>query len=461
MKLAAWLFASLMAFACGVASAYGTVSHAPGGSSCVAEWADSIGGVYSQGDPFVGYAARLGAQNYGGSPNWTCSPSASSAQTVTCSSGQSVTTPPINFFCTSANPYGGQFYGRFYYRGAVVPTPPACPSNSTSAAGVCTCNPNFKSAGAECVPYTCGALGSTVSSNTTTRYDMPASGTTICFDGCTATPEWQYGTGSNRWATGPWYSTGGVCEGSTVATGGAEPAPAPAPAGSAPQSNADCDPGWCWGTAAGLAACVRCPTTVTDVTSTSSTSASGVTTSGPSTTVRTTQNPDGSSTTTTTTTNPDGSTTTTTSTGPAGGEVGDYCRLNPTAAMCSTAGGDGEGTGEEEEPEPCTVNPSQAGCGGDPTPASSLYSEKAKTFQTVLTNFRTGINATALGSGASGFFTVAGGGTCPTWTIVIPYIDATVPFDFWCAAWASQALSLMGAALMVVAGFFSFRVAFE
>jgi hypothetical protein len=81
---------------------------------------------------------------------------------------------------------------------------------------------------------------------------------------------------------------------------------------------------------------------------------------GSTTTTTTTTNSNGTSSTTTETTNPDGSTTTTT-TGSPQNEVDDFCRLNPTAAICAKSEASGGST--------CTESPT---CNGDPIQCSIL-----------------------------------------------------------------------------------------
>lgn len=98
---------------------------------------------------------------------------------------------------------------------------------------------------------------------------------------------------------------------------------------------------------------------------------------------------------------------------------------------------------------------------GSPVPAGSSYDKKEKTFNQVLQSARSAWNSTAIGSGVSGFFTVqAGGGSCPTYTADIPYIDASVTLDVFCAPWLLSVAVYIKAALLLVAAFFAFRIAF-
>jgi hypothetical protein len=65
------------------------------------------------------------------------------------------------------------------------------------------------------------------------------------------------------------------------------------------------------------------------------------------------------------------------------------------------------------------------------------------------------------GSAVGGFFSVGGGGACPSWVWVIPWLNATINVDVFCLPWALAAYAVMKAALLVLAAFFSFRIAVE
>jgi hypothetical protein len=118
-----------------------------------------------------------------------------------------------------------------------------------------------------------------------------------------------------------------------------------------------------------------------------------------------------------------------------------FCQNNPRDSLC---GGSGDGEGD-----------------GEAAPIGDLYAKKDDTFQAVLTRHRDGLLATGIGAAVGGFFTVSGGGTCPTYTANIPYIEASITFDQLCTSFASDALSIMRIAVLLVFGFFAFRIAVE
>ncbi|OGB13077.1 MAG: hypothetical protein A2W72_16160 [Burkholderiales bacterium RIFCSPLOWO2_12_67_14] len=93
-------------------------------------------------------------------------------------------------------------------------------------------------------------------------------------------------------------------------------------------------------------------------------------------------------------------------------------------------------------------------------PLSDLYTAKDRTVSQVLASARSALLTTAVGQTVGGFFTVPGGGSCPTYSASIPYIDADVTIDAFCAPWMTSIASVISAALMVVAAFWAFRVAF-
>lgn len=328
-----------------------------------------------------------------------------------------------------------------------------CPANSTGTT-VCTCSANYRpNAGAtSCETYTCGAMGSTQNADATTRYDMPATGTTSCMNGCIVTPEWQYGTGSNRWATGPWFSMQTTCEGASVATGGAtlQPAPDPAPGVQGP---GDCASGTCYGTVNGVGQCVPCSATRTDVTTTAATSASGVSTTGARTTTTSVNNPDGSKTTSTTTTNPDGSSTTTTSTGSGSNPIGAYCDRNPTSAMCALNGTE-EGTGEEPGSDPTIIS------GTTPASPTGFYTQKYPDgIVGVWDAKKAGLQSSGLAGLITGLVPSWGSGGCPSFSLPDTSImgistggSLSVPCYVWDIIRAIMMISALVAARRIIFG---------
>lgn len=115
--------------------------------------------------------------------------------------------------------------------------------------------------------------------------------------------------------------------------------------------------------------------------------------------------------------------------------------------------------GTNTEGGTCQLNPSAAGCGGSVAAQPDLYTKKAATFETALGDFKTQVQGSALGTATGGFLTVQGGGTCPSFSAHIPYINAEVTIDQFCSEFATGALALLKLAVMVVAGIAAFRVA--
>lgn len=186
----------------------------------------------------------------------------------------------------------------------------------------------------------------------------------------------------------------------------------------------------------------------------------------------TTTNPDGSKTETTTTTNPDGSKTETTTTTDADGNVTGSTTKNypaPSAPGGSESGGvpgeGGEPQGGEDPLKECVENPDACKEGGGEFGAGApdnleLFTPNDEaTFAGKLSKFRQDMAATELGEAVGGFFTVAGGGTCPTWAATIPFIETTITLDQWCRPEMAGGMAVMKGALLVVFGFLAFRFA--
>lgn len=118
--------------------------------------------------------------------------------------------------------------------------------------------------------------------------------------------------------------------------------------------------------------------------------------------------------------------------------------------------------GKNKDQGKCDLNPSAAGCGGSASAQpASLYTASTKTFASALTGFRDKVNSSPVGASVGGFLTVSGGGSCPTWPLHIPFINADVNFDIFCSSFASAMLAFMKVSLMVVAGFMAFRIAVD
>lgn len=191
------------------------------------------------------------------------------------------------------------------------------------------------------------------------------------------------------------------------------------------------------------------PTTTTGSTSTSSNSDGSTTT----TTTNTTNYSGGGSTTTTTVTNnyPDGHSTSSTTTTGAG----------PGSSPGSSAGVTPGDDGDPSEADPCTSNSAGEGCGGNPTAPGSIRTAGTRTVADALSDARNAFMASGLGLAVGNFFTVTVGGQCPSWAWAIPWINANVQFDVFCASFAVAALAVMKAVLMCVAAWFAFRTAME
>lgn len=175
-----------------------------------------------------------------------------------------------------------------------------------------------------------------------------------------------------------------------------------------------------------------------------------------------TTNPDGSTTTTETTTKTDAKgnkevTTVRTTTRPDGSSTVE----TETMGGVTPGGPATEDPGEDEEKGECEKNPSAAGCGGEPSTVGALYTAKEKTMSGVLSAARDSFMASPVGSAVGGFFVVSGGGSCPSWSAHIPFIEADLTIDQFCSEFASNALALFKVCLLVVCSFFAFRVAVE
>jgi len=291
------------------------------------------------------------------------------------------------------------------------------------------------------------------------------SGCESIFDGTSPAGSALTGGVKHFYARGSYIKTGNVCSSSNSAGD---------PIGGVPPDT--CGPGQVMGTVNGKAKCATTgpagtPTTAPNGNPTTSGPPGTVPTSPTTTTGTsgTTTNPDGSTTTTTTTTTnysgggssttttttnnyPDGhstSSTTTTGSGPGSG--------NGSSSGGVSSGGD-EGDGEEN---PCAANPAGEGCGGNPTSPGSIRTPGTRTVADVLSDARNAFMASGLGLAVGNFFTLSVGGQCPSWAWAIPWLNAHVQFDVFCAAFAASALAVMKAVLMCVGAWFAFRTAME
>lgn len=158
-------------------------------------------------------------------------------------------------------------------------------------------------------------------------------------------PEMSYGSGSDRWGSGPIANIGKACPLQTNPDGSQTVAPSPV---TDPAASVCKEPTACPGTFNGTSLCVPCGTEGTNkVSTTTSTPAGASAPASTSTTVTTKETaPDGTTTTVKTTTNPDGSVTRTVTAGgaPVAGAAASgaassdplqsFCKDNPQSAFC-------------------------------------------------------------------------------------------------------------------------------
>lgn len=344
----------------------------------------------------------------------------------------------------------------------LTPTGP-CPDGSTpDSSGVCYCNATTKPNAAKdrcdkkCDPNI------TVSSG---YYDIGTNQNASpallsCKDKCEVVFDGESPAGSSStdnvktwYAKGSYITTGNTCAGSN-----------PKEVGSAlPNIPTDkCSTGMQQGTFNGKLLCIKpqgddgsggtpAPTpTPTDTTTT---------------TKDTTVNADGSTTTkeTSTTVNSGGGTTTsttTTVTKPDGSSTSTTVVVRDPGTVPGTKPTDPD---KPEEKGRCEKNPSEKGCGGEPSGVSSSYASKgtAKTFASTLQAHADTLKKSRMGAAVSSFFSVSGGGTCPRFTGVVPYLEVTVTFDQFCTSLGQTALLVMRSVILLVFSFFAFRVAIE
>lgn len=399
---------------------YPTTLHTSLGAACsaaaqVLNSRDNPGSVYTAGGPHTDYGGTFLCR--GSQVNYACY----SGTYPNCDSQGSYTNTNSSF-----NLYSGE---------KVSVTVPNCPANSTASGSQCVCDAGHRpnSGGTACGSYSCGMMQPVPGAD---LIQTNQSGGSFCLDGCRVVASLQFQDGgTGPWfARGPYYAVGATCE---VQTSTQQP-PAPTNPASAPEQLA---PGKCPGEVNGQPVIVDC--NVTDST-------------------RVEVNPDGSF-----------------------KEVSTRCQGgncitternfdengNETTPGTTTIGGTGGRTdgvtdvdnpgGEEGEEGECEQNPSASGCGGEGAAIGELYADNPATLTEVLTGFRSAALGTPIGSAVDGFFTVSGGGACPTYQTTIPYIEADVNLDVFCDEWVADALAFLQAAIMVVCSFFAFRVAID
>lgn len=368
----------------------------------------------------------------------------------------------VSYVCKTSCTTGNLSFGIFYRSAAA-----ACPVNSTLSGSTCSCNTNYEqnAAGNACqlIQTTCNA-GDTINSGYYDAGTSIAGGppAVVCQAGCMATFDGTFPAGNamvggvkHYFAKGSYVKFGSKCDsGAGVGVpGGAGNGP-PAVAAVPPDS---CGPGKVMGTVNDKPVCgdagngTTTPTPNTPETSTDTKKESSTTTS--------TANPDGgkTTTTTTTTTGVDGGITTRTTITVTGSDG------SVKSTETTETGAEVKKEAEELEREKCDKNAADEGCGGDPSDveASGLYTKKEKTVASIFEGAKTTLQASPVGSATSNFFTVSGGGSCPTATWTIPYLNASVQMDAFCTPMALNMLFAIKGALLLVASFMAFRIAVE
>ena len=154
--------------------------------------------------------------------------------------------------------------------------------------------------------------------------------------------------------------------------------------------------------------------------------------------------------------------------GTGGGDTGGGATGGGDTGGATGGGTGGDGTGgdgtddEEGEKDDCEKNPFGEGCGGDPkNPDGKLYTEKSKTFSSVLQSAKSDLANSPIGSSTSNFFSVSSGGSCPSISGAIPGFNASFEFNAFCSPMAGNLLAVLRGVLILVATFFAFRIAIE
>lgn len=331
----------------------------------------------------------------------------------------------------------------------------SCPANSTLGTGGCSCITGYTEKDGQCkqnLPQ-CTPGGTVAGPGYFEMGPSAASGPpmAVCINGCLAMFDGTAPAGSSLkgnvktyYAKGSYYAWGSSCTPSaTVPSSASSSAAVPADT---------CAAGQAMGTVNGNRVCVD-QSGGNPVPPTSGNQASSESTT------TTTQNADGTTTTTTTTTTkaPGGGTTTTTSSTTNGTDA------NGKPTSTTTTSTTGAQTDREAERGKCEKNSSDAGCGGAPKDISGggLYAPKEATVKGVLEGARDTLMASPVGSAVTGFFSVSGGGSCPSSSGTIPWINATISIDAFCSSFAAAIFLVIRSVLLVIAGWMAFRVAID
>lgn len=346
-----------------------------------------------------------------------------------------------------------------------------CPANSTAVSGGCQCNsgayedPTHTS----CVVPTPDTLQEFCLQGSTGKFTWPQSGTVgassplptgSCYKpyppftgadatrGCTtalvnsmAVPK--EGDPLLRQWSGTGVMTGAVCDDAAATD-------------AAPKAADDPCPGGFQGTVNGESKCVPAEPDkgIEGVKTTSQTNADG----SKSTTTETTKCAGSVCTTTTQIANTSAGGTITNSTSSRTESLEDKCVKDPKNPVCKkTQGGAGSAASEMT----CDINPSAEGCGGQGAAIGELYAKKDKTVGQALKKATDALQASPVGSAVGGFFTVGSGGSCPTASATIPFLNKVVTFDMFCTTFAGQMFIIVKAVLLMLATWMAFRIAID
>lgn len=138
--------------------------------------------------------------------------------------------------------------------------------------------------------------------------------------------------------------------------------------------------------------------------------------------------------------------------------LSDKCAKDPKNDVCKkTQGGAGGATSSMT----CDVNSSAEGCGGEGAAIGELYTKKDKTVGQVLTKAKNDLQSSQLGSSVTNFFNVGGGGSCPSISGTVPYVNAAFTFDAYCGSTASKLFLILRTVLVMVATWAAFRIAID
>lgn len=356
-----------------------------------------------------------------------------------------------------------------YNSGEWARTAIGCPANSVPAGSACQCAQGYEedSTHTQCVPgqseleqfcqgHAASKNAFKMTGSAPIAQPMPE---TSCYlpeppfegpdakRGCVANMRESVAVPSEDGTTKNWSATG-VFSGATCSTEPADPEEPPA--------KDDPCPGGFQGTVNGEQRCVPAEPDkgIEGVKESSSTDAEGTKRD----VKETTKCEGGKCTTTTTTTTTTASGSTSTSTTTQTSTLAEKCVKDPANELCKkTQGGTGKGVGQLN----CQQNASAEGCGGEGAGIGDLYQKKEKTVEQVLTKAANDLKQSPLGSSVSGFFNVSGGGSCPTASGVIPFLDKTITIDVWCSQFAAAILAIVRGVVLMLAAWMAFRIAID